>query len=76
MSEERVWRCKIGGVTPNELPGGSDLPMRQAVEEAFLKITGVEAQFLFSGWGARVSALERAVINGDDDAALQAAENL
>ena len=43
----KIWWCKIGEVT--------DLPPRQAVCEAYLKITGKEPTFLFSGWGAELS---------------------
>ena len=48
-----IWGCKIGirAGTDVTLPGGADGPMRDAIEEAFLAVTGLEAEFIFSGWG-------------------------
>ena len=62
---EHIWACRIGGLT-GILPHGIDLQMRQAVERAFKEVTGVEPQFLFSGWGAELDEFERAVINEDE----------
>lgn len=61
-----IWECKIGlkEGTVVEMPGGSDFPMRMAVEKAFKEITGLECDFNFSGWGAELTELEKAVING------------
>lgn len=59
MMHERIWSCKIGGKIPNELPPGVDLPMRQAVKKAFKEITGVDAEFNFSGWAAKLTVAER-----------------
>lgn len=56
---EKIWECKIGG-TGGELPGGADNPMRDAIADAFREVTGVEAQFIFSGWGAELTECERA----------------
>lgn len=61
MSSEKIWECKIGGVV-GELPKGSDGPMRKAVRDAFNEITGIEATFCFSGWGAKIDGLERSVV--------------
>jgi hypothetical protein len=61
MADERVWKCKIGGPV-NWLPDGADFPMRQAIREAFTRITGREAEFLFSGWGAKLTEAQRAVV--------------
>jgi hypothetical protein len=62
----KIWYCKIGECTEEELhriyPHGADLPMRRAVEKAYLEITGKEADFTFSGWGAELSEPERAVV--------------
>ena len=69
---ERIWVCKIGGKIP-ALKGGADGPMREAVQDAFLKLTGVECEYAFTGWDGKLTALERGVVNNDDDAALDAA---
>lgn len=60
MNTERIWECKIGGVA-SELPQGADSPMREAVAEAFREVTGYEPQFIFSGWGAKLDEVQRAV---------------
>ena len=57
---EKIWECKIGGEV-GDLPAGADGPMRQAVQTAFKTLTGVEASFTFSGWGATLTEGERAV---------------
>jgi len=49
-----VWSCKIGVIGDLDLPPGSDLPMRRAVEDAFFNLTGKHAGFNFSGWGAQL----------------------
>jgi hypothetical protein len=36
--------------------------MRQAVETAYYAITGDEPKFVFSGWGAKLTEPERAVV--------------
>ena len=59
--KDPVWGCKIGfksGVTVT-LPGGSDWPMRKAVEDAFKKVTGLDAEFCFSGWGETLTDAEK-----------------
>lgn len=58
-----VWGCKIGAVDRARLPAGSDGPMRRAVEQAFLKLTGVEAQFTFSGWGEKLTPMELHIVD-------------
>jgi hypothetical protein len=58
---ESIWCCKIGGLT-GELPKGADLPMRIAIRNAYRELTGVEPQFLFSGWGQELTEAERAVV--------------
>ena len=56
---EKIWKCKIGGEV-GDLPAGADGPMRRAVQTAFKTLTGVEASFTFSGWGATLTEGERA----------------
>ena len=60
-----VWSCKIG-ISPGTevaLPGGCDLPMREAVEKAFKEVTGLEEEFTFSGWGDKLNPGEQAVLD-------------
>ena len=54
-----IWTCKIGET--NNVPDGGDLPMREAIREAYLKLTGDEPVFLFSGWGGKLNEIERQV---------------
>ena len=58
---ERIWTCKIGGMTPHVL-SPADPAMRDAVEMMFKILTGVEAEFTFSGWGGELTEGERAVV--------------
>lgn len=58
-SMSKIWSCKIGEVDANKLPDGADLPMRQAIERAYLEITGEEPDFILSGWGAELDKYER-----------------
>lgn len=61
---EKIWECKIG-VTENEkLPNGADAPMRKAVRQAFMEVTGVEDAYCFSGWGAKLTPVEKATVEG------------
>ncbi len=59
-----IWECKIGlkKGTIVALPGGCDFPMRVAIEKAFEDITGLEADFCFSGWGAELTEGEKSVL--------------
>ena len=58
-----IWSCKIGLITTGNLPSGSDAPMRAAVEKAYKELTGHEADFCSSGWGAELTSGEaRSVI--------------
>ena len=59
---KKVWSCKIGFAEDSVLPWGADLPMRQAVEEAFKQLTGDWPEFIFSGWGAELTEAELAVV--------------
>jgi hypothetical protein len=65
---ENWWSCLIGPVETSSLRGGSDPPMRKGVEDAFLALTGLDANYCFSGWGAAPTKIEReAVIGGEDE---------
>jgi len=57
-----AWSGKIGVMGCVPLPKGADWPMRQAVEEAFLRLTGVHCEFGFTGWGAQLDEIDYAVI--------------
>lgn len=59
---KKIWECRIGEIDTDELPKGSDLPMRKAIAEAYKYITGKEPDFIFSGWGAQLSEPQRAVV--------------
>ncbi len=63
----KIWSCKIGEVAADKLPSGADSPLRTAVEEAYQKLTGQEADFCFSGWGAELDETERKVVNQECD---------
>lgn len=56
----KIWTCKIGEV--DDVPSGSDFPMRCAVEKAYFEITGQYPEFIFSGWGGELEESERAVV--------------
>lgn len=60
---KNVWECKIGYALDKELPKGADAPLRNAVENAFEKMTGDEADFVTSGWGAILAPGEEHEIN-------------
>lgn len=51
----KVWKCEIGPIDEALLPDGADLPMRQAVAQAFEKMTGREPEAIYSGWGGPFS---------------------
>ncbi len=59
-----IWECKIGE-TDRRLPQGSDLPMRNAIREAYFKITGEYPTFIFSGWGAELTDTQRKIIDNE-----------
>lgn len=60
--KETVWQCKIGTLDQLVLPPGQDAPMRQAIREAYFRITGQYPQFIFSGWGSELTEGERNVV--------------
>lgn len=62
MTAMKIWECKIGEVDRRKLPSGSDWPMRQAIQEAYTKLTGEDALFIFSGWAGELNEGERAVV--------------
>lgn len=57
----RVWTCKVGWAG-DELPKGSDLPMRRAVSAAYEALTGCDPDFIFSGWAGALTEPEMAVV--------------
>lgn len=61
-----IWDCKIGEVDRDLLPLGGDAPMRQAVAEAYYRLTGKTPDFIFSGWGGELTEGERAVVENRD----------
>lgn len=58
----KIWTCKIGEADAARLPDGADFPMRQAVRERYLELTGENPKFIFSGWGGALDDCERAVV--------------
>lgn len=74
-----IWQCTIG-ITggPIDLPDGCDLPMRMAVREAFERITGRPAEFVFSGWDKQLDETTSAAVQKmklDQDAYVRTLEN-
>jgi hypothetical protein len=61
-NRSQAWSCKIGIVAGVAVPSGGDAPMRAAVQATFRQLTGVEARFTFSGWGAKLTESELAVV--------------
>jgi hypothetical protein len=63
---KKIWYVKIGEIDEEDLraahPGPADPPMREAVEEAYRRVTGRDPDFVFSGWGAELTEAERAVV--------------
>ena len=58
-----IWECTIGiSGEPIDLPDGCDVPMRMAVREAFRRITGRPAEFVFSGWNRELDETKQAVV--------------
>lgn len=56
-----IWTCTIGEAFEHPLPPGADQPMRQAVAEAYYRLTGQLPEFIFSGWGGRLTKVQRDV---------------
>lgn len=59
---EIIWECKIGGVSPVDLPHGADFPMRAAIDKAFREVSGIESDFIFSGWGGSLTTIEDKIV--------------
>jgi hypothetical protein len=57
-----IWTCKIGILGEANLPPAADWPMRQAVEAAFQRVVGLDADFAFSGWSGELDEVELAVV--------------
>lgn len=71
MSDTKIWSCKIGEVPVEEFGeydanSPKDPPMRMAIRDAYVRITGREPDFIFSGWGAELTEPERAVVENRD----------
>jgi len=68
MTDGPVWDCKIGlkKGTHVVLPGGCDLPMREAIEAEFQRITGHDCDFNFSGWGAELDIVQQRIVEESD----------
>lgn len=58
-----VWTCKIAVDIDEPIPEGADFPMRRAVEEAFIEITGKEPTVNFSGWGGELDEFETRIMD-------------
>ncbi len=67
-----VWRCKVGG-RKAEIPWGGDFPMRQAVKDAYLALTGEEPEYVSSGWGGTLTDTELGLGSGPSEAWVRAA---
>jgi len=74
MDNYQVWECKIIVSNEAELPLGFDSPPREAAIDA-IQDAGIEVLDCFSGWGGKVSKLESAIMEDDDDKALEALTN-
>lgn len=60
-----VWTCKIGSLGQLDIPGGADLPMRQAIKQAFYDLTGKDADICFSGWNGDLTEIEEKMLVED-----------
>lgn len=62
-----IWECKIGIKGDGVLltMTGADLPMRDAIAKAYKEVTGVEPDFIFSGWNAKLTESQRWVVEND-----------
>jgi hypothetical protein len=61
----QIWSCTIGEV--EDVPEGADAPMREAISYAYRKLTGKEPRFIFSGWGAELTEIEREVVEESEN---------
>jgi hypothetical protein len=56
----QIWSCKIGECPDASVPCGADNPMRDAVADAYKRLTGHDPSFIFSGWNDELTEYERA----------------
>jgi hypothetical protein len=57
---KKLWTCKIGETEFDQ--HGMDAPMRRAVRDAYLAITGKEPDFIFSGWAGELDELSPTMV--------------
>jgi hypothetical protein len=55
---KEYWHCTIGPTTRSKLRNGADAPLRIAVESAFVKLLGEQAEMCASGWGYSIEEYE------------------
>lgn len=63
-SAKTIWTCKVGSFAqdPGSVPNGGDMPMRDAIEREFKRLTGSDPEFTFSGWSGALTEPELAVV--------------
>ena len=61
----KVWNCKIIVPANAKLPSGFDSPPRSAARDAVLN-ADIEVITIFSGWGGKLTAIEREMVEKDD----------
>jgi hypothetical protein len=61
---DTMWICKIGARSgAMRLASGVDEVMRKAAREAFRSVTGMDAEFIFSGWGGDLTEAEKLIVD-------------
>lgn len=60
-----IWWCKIGKARP--LVDAPDFAMREAVATAYRAITGEHPDFIFSGWGGKLTEAEQRVVDHENN---------
>lgn len=63
--KQEFWTCVIGPADRNQLPRGSDFPLRLAVQEAFELISGHPDEICMSGWGSDSETAAKASVKRD-----------
>lgn len=61
-----VWGCKIVGDGPGLSSHGADIPMRAAVVDTFIGLTGSKNVEILSGWGIHLNEVQKAIIENRD----------
>ena len=61
IDQNKYWLCLIGPIDQKAIPDGADAPMRKAVKDSFVELTGYNPERCSSGWG--VSKERADVIN-------------